>query len=431
MTTHNEAQLPGGFVRQGEEAFLTSIGRAGNLDLFVANDLSAIASIWRLFQISAWHTPFQELGWLQSWYETVSADGAVSPFIVLGYDGVNLQFIMPLVREDTGLATTLRWMASDVNDYNCPVIDPGCLADLTEDAVDAVWNAIVQASGPVDSVILDKQPTEIADRKNPFPAQEMTSPSSCNSHTLQLRRDWKALLASLRGTKSRRRLREKAKRLKKLGAVQFREVRGEAERNRAIEQILTWKSDQLDHSGDRNPFSPGSAGTTAKSDLTATIGSYAGLKTARGKMRVYGLFVDGALLAGMIAFTGKSTFSLFVTAYDAGLPGNYSVGTILLIKSMELASRSGMKTYDFLAGDEAYKFEWCNRQLVMLDCRFGVTPTGQFFAWGGNFSIAMKKVIKSNPSAMNLLKGMNRLRILATNQTSQIHRYSSAHPKAA
>ncbi len=85
--------------------------------------------------------------------------------------------------------------------------------------------------------------------------------------------------------------------------------------------------------------------------------------TAGQRLQLFGLFLDGVMIAGIIAFVNRSCFSLLVTAYDPNGPSSCSPGIILLVKTLELSSRAGLETYDLLIGDEAYKFDWSNRTI--------------------------------------------------------------------
>lgn len=262
--------------------------------------------------------------------------------------------------------------------------------------------------GGIDLFHLKHQPAEIAGHPNPFLMAAGTQPSACNSHLLTLHKDWKGLHAQLRGSKSRRRLREKFNKMKKSGAVSLRCVRDPEERQRAVEDILSWKSTQLERSGDRDVFARPSRGPRTGGRMRTTIEAHARSSESDRQMRVFGLYLDGSMIAGLMAFVDRSAFSMFVTAIDPRTPAAYSAGTILLVKTMELAARSGIGSYDFLAGEEAYKFDWCNRHLHLMDTFAARTLPGRIDSGVSRLRLATKKRIKANAAAMTLFRQFNR-----------------------
>lgn len=402
--TSGEWNIPRPVGVYGQESKpVTSIGKAGSFDLFAAFDLAGIAGTWRQFQETAWHTPFQEFEWINTWHQLRPRHKNTEPLVVLGYHEADLKFILPLGVERHYGVNQLVWLASNVNDYNGPLIDISILADLTKNVVHEILDTITRFHGHIDTLKLEKLTDSLADKPNPFQQGLDVANSSCDAHFLTLDHDWNTLLAGLRSVKSRRRLREKAKKLKKFGRVQFRRLRDASECQNAVETILCWKSEQLRRAGDRDAFT--------HNGLGSLIEKYAGSHSHPKKMRVYGLFLNNELIAGQIAFVDKTSFSLFVTSYDPQQPNNCSVGTILLLKTLELASRAGLSRYDFLAGDEPYKFDWCNQQIEIKDYMMGVTAVGKMDAWVSSAGLKTKKYIKDHPRAMTAARRFNRLKI--------------------
>ncbi len=385
----------------------TFIGCAGALELHVADNIEGVADVWRDFQASAWHTPFQDIDWMRAWSGAASPDATCRPFIVLGFEDNELRLILPLCVEQTALLTRLCWLAQSVNDYNAPMMDPQFAARCDRELADEIWSLVLAACGPVDLIEFSQQPAQIAGFDNVFVAVD-AKPSSCSAHLVNLKPDWKSFFAGLRGSKSRRRMREKQNKLARLGKVQFRGEKRPAVRRDLIRQAIAWKSAQLEASGDRNPFSPDTDDPDAGSTIERTLLGLAEAAEGRHRLRVDCLFVDQRPVAVIIAFVGGGRYSVFITAHAADETSRFSPGTTLLVKTMELACRAGCRQYDLLAGDEAYKMSWCDEHLELRDEARGLTSKGSLAAAMLRLGVRAKRSLKQSPVLLHSLKRLNR-----------------------
>ncbi len=372
-----------------------------DIDLLLISNLSDAEVIWTQFQRSAWHTPFQDYRWVKSWCQGKASDSPSDHKIVLGYVDGSLKFILPLIVDRSFGINRLSWLASEVNDYNCPLVEFEFLSGMTEKLAGKIWEGVTRIVGDIDVFHLTGQPEFLSNVANPFVVRG-AAPSSCGSHLLSLDGDWDSLYRQMRSSKSRSRLRQKENKLKRAGKLQFRSVSAQAERDLTIDRILRWKIDQLEVKGDRNPSSSAA--------LKQTIKNISNIEAGNNPLRVYGLYLDAKLVAGIIALVGGRTFSLFVTSYDPKILPGCSTGTVLLTKTLELATRAGLETYDFLAGDETYKRHWCNQTLGLKDSIFGLTASGRYYASVSHLILEYKKSLKSNARAMALLRKLNSLK---------------------
>ena len=388
----------------------TYAGLAGPLAIFVCDNIVQIAGLWREFQNSARYTPFQDIDWIQSWYAAVGRHSIERFHIVLGFEGPVLRLILPLAVEQSHGVNKLRWLAHNINDYNAPVIDPDFAGCCDSALADRIWQTVADADDQIDVIDLSKQPAQIGDWQNCFIHQDALIGSS-QSHLIRLERDWTTLYASLRGAKSRRRLRDKGNKLRKQGRVRFGGERRPDVKRQLIRQAITWKSAQLNGSGDRNPFEPRcSVDPQGCSDLERTLLALADTPGAMHSLRVDSLSVDGEPVAIIVALAGAQSYSMFITSQS---PDNYrqsSPGTLLLVKTIELAARAGLPRYDFLAGDEPYKMDWCDEHLNLFNYTFGLTAKGKCAAVAIRNRLRVKKLLKNQPQAMAVLRGINRQR---------------------
>jgi CelD/BcsL family acetyltransferase involved in cellulose biosynthesis len=72
------------------------------------------------------------------------------------------------------------------------------------------------------------------------------------------------------------------------------------------------------------------------------------------------LWLDGECRASIYGLDNGKTFYYYNSGYDPAFAG-FSVGLVLLGMSIRGACERGATTYDFLRGDETYKFDWADR----------------------------------------------------------------------
>ncbi len=379
------------------------------LHLYAVTRLSQVRHIWKQFQHTAWHTPFQNFDWINAWFESRNQDHKAKPLIVLGFKEGELQFILPFASETYFGLKRLLWAANEVNDYNCPLIKTEFLPQMSAATVSKIYRHIGHHVSGIDVFYLTRQPKYLAGSANPFIGSGVRR-SSCGSHSLNLDPNWASLYAQQRSTKSRSRIRQKTRRLKRAGNLRFMAIRGSRQLS-CIDTILRWKSVQLEQKGERNPFNKKSQDPLSGSVLTQTIRRFAQGDAKTSPLRVYGLFLDGEMIAGLIAFVDNKTFSLFTMSYGPEVFTNCSAGSVLLVKTIELASRAKFHTYDFLAGDEPYKLSWCDKKLDLYDSVFATTGIGRLGAFSLSARLKVKKSLKASTPVMNFLKKTNRSRL--------------------
>jgi len=370
-------------------------------DIHLFDAMAAVAELWLRFEQSALMTPFQRYEWLRDFAGTTSSSARTSLHIVVVVEQERVRMIAPLAIEKTLLFSRLIWLGHAVNDYNVPLVDGDWLDRLGAREARELWRHITHRSHAADYVHLIRQPARFSDRDNPFMGQDTPSNSS-DAFSLTLSRNWAERYAELRSAKSRRRLREKTRKLGKSGPVRLRQIRNRDEIAAAIATILSWKHDQLERSGARNPFADGRFGTF--------LTHHAQNLTQPAAMRVYMLEVGAQPVAGVIALVDGHSFNFFVPAFDDTVHRNCSPGTIMLVKLMELAARAGLTTFDFSLGEEPYKLDWCDSRLGVFNQIEALSPVGAISAALARQGTTLKRLVKTNDALFKLVKSANAYR---------------------
>ena len=81
---------------------------------------------------------------------------------------------------------------------------------------------------------------------------------------------------------------------------------------------------------------------------------------ADGLVRLFLLQVNGKAVAGLFGFSTGKRFAFYQCGMDPAL-SRLSIGLVMMGCSIEEAIRTGHEEFDFLRGQEAYKFQWTNK----------------------------------------------------------------------
>jgi hypothetical protein len=104
----------------------------------------------------------------------------------------------------------------------------------------------------------------------------------------------------------------------------------------------------------------------------------------RGWLSINALRRAGRPLAGLYAFELGDTFYYYQSGFDPAW-AEHSIGTVLLGHCIRAAIDGGRRRFDFLRGDEPYKWRWTGlaRATRRLQVRYKGTPDAVAKFWGG------------------------------------------------
>jgi CelD/BcsL family acetyltransferase involved in cellulose biosynthesis len=299
--------------------------------------LEALAPEWAaLHRAASSATPFNHPAWFAVWLRHFGADTA-PVFLAVRYDEA-LIGVIPLDAD----ATAVRLLGDpDVCDYASPLVADDRERDIAEALLDwldadltseiVLWGQ--RAADPFRTAILELSPL------NGWAA---TEEHEAVSPAMDLPSTWDGYLAGL-GKHDRHELRRKLRRLEAAGAVAYERL---AEPSAVAPRFDAFLAMMRTSREDKDQFLTLVRETFFR-DLAVT---YADL----GLMRLGVLSLDGAAIAMLFTFEHAGVLSLYNSGYD---PAQVSLSPGLLSKALALrdAIDRGLKTYDFLRGDEDYK----------------------------------------------------------------------------
>ena len=170
---------------------------------------------------------------------------------------------------------------------------------------------------------------------------------------------WTSYLATL-GSQHRRDVQRKTKNLSKQFEVAFERVEHEEQRDAALRLLIALHNKRWIDRGGSDAFH--TAGHVAfHAEFTARA-------LRRGWLRLYVLRLDGQPASALYGLRYGGTFYFYQSGFDPRY-ARHSVGLVTMGLAIQSALAEGAEEYDFLHGDEAYKFHWAkeSRDLRRLD----------------------------------------------------------------
>jgi CelD/BcsL family acetyltransferase involved in cellulose biosynthesis len=368
----------------------------GDIRIEVEDDLAAVAADWRAFESAADGTVFQTYDYLACWQRHVGMLTGVRPAIVIGRDAAGaILFLLPLAVRRAGLARALEFLGSDLCDYNGPLL----ARDFTARAggqFPALWRAIAQSlrAHPrlaYDFVRLTKMPAEVGGQPNPMLALGVTAHPS-GAYLTTLGDTWETFYTAKRSSSTRRRDRTKRKRLSDLGAVGLVNLAG-ADTGAALDILMAQKARSFARMGVANLFAnpgyPEFYRDLAGGEATGALAHVSRLDVGT---------VPAALNLGLVY---KGRYYHLLASYDDGEVSKFGPGAAHLHDLMQYAIEHGCRVFDFTIGDESYKRDWSDKELVLYDHVSAATARGALAAWPYLAGQRAKRFIKQTPAVWN------------------------------
>ena len=310
---------------------------------------------WRQLFAATESSPFLSWEWLSTWYKWFGAGR--TPFILKAKRENQLIGLLPLcfeekkvlgmrlkrlafIGEQTGGADYLdliskpedkRKVLSAIFDFlkKENSFDVICLENLASNSTTAEFSQNFSEHTTKPSFRYAKQTTAICPQ-------------------IDLSGGWKTVLQeSKRAANFKRRL----KQLEKIPDFEFRTVTSLYETGAAFERFYALHEKRWSKNGG-SELSGHPKLVSFQRDLIRTL-------AASGLLRFDELWAEGECRASVYGLDDNRTFYYYNSGYDLEW-ANKSVGLVLIGLSVKSAIERGNSVYDFLRGDETYKFDWAN-----------------------------------------------------------------------
>lgn len=334
--------------RQGRRGRLAETPDA-RLEVAEITDPAALEALrpqwWRLFDACPDASPFQSPEWLLAWRRHFLARGlwtlavrrddgrliGLAPFFIHAEPATGRRQLTLL---GNGVSDRLDLLAAPADR---DAVARAVFARLAERA--GLWTDCDFRDLPADSPLL-AEPLPLA-----AAAERVDAEEPCPALALPDRPD--EVLAGL--SKARRGdIRRCARRLAETGALAFEaaDAANCAEHLAALGQL---------HGARRRLR--GGAGVLADPPTRAFLDDASAGLLARGLLRLEALRLGGRIIAVQFALRRGTRGYSWLHAFDPEFAA-HGPGWILLARSLEAAVDAGVRSFDFLRGREAYKYEW-------------------------------------------------------------------------
>ncbi len=343
----------------------------------------AVKADWqRLFVLSEC-APFMTWEWMSAWFENF-AEGR-SPFFLKAYrDGEVIGILPMIVGQEKFLGMRYKRLAlmgdgiggADQLDIVAAPSDKSVVAAAMVEYIQSEKHCDIASfeNLSADSDAAKKLSDHQCHQNGSIANLSISTQASCPQ--IDLRDGWDSILGHC---KRKDNFKRRLKKLEKMDGFEFRSVSDPAETGAAFERFLRLHQLRWESSGGSE--------LSGHPRLIAFQRQVVSALSDTGIIRFDELWADGECRASVYGLDNGRTFYYYNSGYD-GDYARYSVGLVLLGLSVKNAVERGNDLYDFLRGEENYKFEWANRSTelvtitlsrntlpIMLDKTFGQIVT--------------------------------------------------------
>ncbi len=300
-------------------------------------------------------TPFHAWEWLSTWQQWLNSNRA--PYLLCARVDEKLVGLLALGVETLpllGMPNQIRKVSLLGAGFGgADYLDVLALPEFAGAVTDAFIEHLTQA-GRFDILELDglaaDSPTvaRLASRFAKAQNIRLRVEPRYDCPQIELNGDWPALLKQCkRGDNFKRRLRQ----AQKCNGFAYRALTQAAEAEAGLARFLALHEPRwAEHGG--SDFSGHAALRAFHHDLVQRLAE-------AGLLRFEELWLEGKCVASIYGLDDGQQFCYYNSGYDQAWR-HASPGLVLLGLSIEAACARGLTRYDFLRGDESYKFDWAN-----------------------------------------------------------------------
>ncbi len=318
-----------------------------------------MARVWPTFATSARGiVPFNVPEWLRSWWSSFVP--AFQPLLLGCYCGERCIGIAPLMMEGPRC-----WFLGDAEifDYQDVMVAPGYESRVCQLLLDylprlGVRKLDLGALHPQSWVLTNLVP---ACKQRGY---HVEFEAAGVSPRISLPASWEAYLARL-SNKRRREMQRLLRRFASSGDGSFTVLERPDEVEGALDCFLTlFVNSRADKAAFMNPT------------MNSYFRTLARETAATGILRLAVLGLDGKSIASDMAFAVGDTLYVYSASYDRGFQ-SLSAGLVIKMKTIQWAMEHGFGYYDFLKGNESYKYQFGAVDVPLQHCSIDLASETQ------------------------------------------------------
>jgi CelD/BcsL family acetyltransferase involved in cellulose biosynthesis len=357
----------------------------------IVRDWRSMSSRWDAMVREEQASPFQQVQWLDAWYEAFARSADITPLIVSIRDRATgeLAMALPLIANTRRSLRVAEFADLDLTDYNVPVL--GVAAPRDREKSQALWRALCAELDGIDLLRLKKMPVTIGDRPNPLALIAGAYPCQLNGNIVTTGDDFDAYRHSL-GRTVRKELERSWRVFTRHPGACFRVISDPAEALRLLAVMETQQSARMHDLGKDYVLNEKTAASFYR-NLIAT-----GL--ADGYVTMTALMCGDEIVASLLGVRSGQRYVMIRISNAGAQWSNCSPGRLIIGCTMADLHARGCRQFDFSIGNYAYKR------------RFGVAPLALIdktaaLGWRGCPSIAREGAIQwlhQHPALENRLR---------------------------
>jgi CelD/BcsL family acetyltransferase involved in cellulose biosynthesis len=291
-------------------------------------------------------SPFQMPEWLTTWWSHFGS-GELRTIVFRDYGKVI--GVLPCFKHEWNGRHQLTLVGSGITDYLDPIAEPS----LTAEMIDALWAQLKRWN---DWDVCDWQDLS---RDTPLQVLGDVAPETPGT-AIAIEHPFHEYLAS-RPKNLRRNLRRYREKAEAIAPVSFHVT------DTADPDLLN----SLVHLHRVRWQKEGEAGMIAANRSEAFLREVAGLLASSGLLRIFTVRFGERIAAILLALRNQTTIYSYLSAFDPEWE-SFGFGRELLAQALRHTHENGYRRWDFLRGEEPYKFSW-GAELVPK-CRVMIRP---------------------------------------------------------
>lgn len=370
----------------------TPAGRTFTVETF--DEPARIEALWRDLQDNGLSSPYQRYDWVRAYVETCAhAEGFVPRILVLRDASGRAVLLLPLaVWRQRGLCVA-RLIGGKQANFGLAVWAADTAPSPFE--LKALLRDVGTRQLGLDAYVFANLPLSWRGVQNPLAEGGWPSPS--DGYRMALDPDAEATLKRAYGSETRKKLRNKERKLKELGEVRHLVAAAAEDVERILGVFFQQKRERFDHLGIANPFED-----RAKRDFLKAA-CLAGLARDAPAIELHALMAGERIVATFGGAADGTRFCGMFNSFDTSPESSRSSpGELLLMRVIAEQCRKGRDTLDLGVGEAAYKDSVCDAVEPLVDVTLGVSARGRLYAVATDGVSQAKRFIKRTPWAWTL-----------------------------
>lgn len=367
---------------------------AHGLTVTCHSHLDQIEPVWRKLVHNGAHcSRYQHIDWAGCWFESFRTRSSLELSVLLCTTSTDQPvMLLPLVTRQIGPLHIATFMGGSHANFNLPVwTDHPAVRDRGF-APQLIRELRRQLS--IDVLVLLNQPQIWDGVANPLAC--LPHSSGCNQgHGGELESNFDDLLGRRMGRSSRRKLRQKAKRLEELGPVSCWRAEGPDEIRKVLDAFFAQKHKRMRELGGANVFAE-----PATRHFIEAAAHRIDAVTGRPVIELYAMTVGDDIIATFGGIVADGRFSGMFNSMADGAYRDYSPGEQLLVKLVEQCCQRGLRYFDLGIGYASYKKTFCHETVGLMDSVVPLSRKGQLATQAIRAGLALKRTIKQSDRAM-------------------------------